>query len=288
MDNTQGGIAILFLVGIENNPEGREVIDLVEGDVLLLHLLVDAVEVFCSPLHGTRQIEFLHFLVNNALHFFGITFPLVLSLDHPFHQFRIFFRMEVFEREFLQFDFHPVYAEAVCERGVDFEGFLRDEFPFVQGLEFKGPHIMNPVGQPYDENPDIGRHGKHHFSEIFRLSFQLASKGNLADFRQSVDNEGHIISEGIAYLLDGRKGVLHRVMEKPRHDRRDVEPHINKNTGNFKGMNQVGLTGKPHLSLVNGCGKDIGLLHHLDFVMGQVGLGLIEYVGNSYHCPVSR
>ena len=39
MDHAQRLIAVLFLVRIEDDPEGRQVIDLVKIDVLLLHLL---------------------------------------------------------------------------------------------------------------------------------------------------------------------------------------------------------------------------------------------------------
>ena len=51
MDDAQRLIAVLFLVRIEDDPEGRQVVDLIEIDVLLLHLFVDAVEMLGPALH---------------------------------------------------------------------------------------------------------------------------------------------------------------------------------------------------------------------------------------------
>jgi len=72
-------------------------------------------------------------------------------------------------------------------------------------------------------------------------------------------------------------------MKQPGNDGRRIELHVGEHAGDFHGMGKIGLAGQPHLTLMDGCGKHVGLLDHLLIRRRQVGLGFIEDVGYTEH-----
>ena len=283
MDDAQRFIAVLLLVRIEDDPEGHQVIDLVEIDVLLLHLFVDAVKMLCPSLHFALDAKPFHLPADDPPDLLGILIPLLLLLHDPPGQFVVGLEVEIPEGKVLQLRLHPVDPQAVGQRCIELQGLLGDVELSLRRLKFQGSHVVDPVRQTDEEDPDIGRHGQDHLPEIFRLSFFLIAEGDLADLGQAVDEKGHILAEGLLDLFQRGQGILDRIVEKTGHDRRRIELHIGQDSAHFHGMGQIGLAGEADLPLMDGGGKNIGLFDHLQFGRGQIGLDLIEDVVDAEH-----
>jgi hypothetical protein len=56
----------------------------------------------------------------------------------------------------------------------------------------------------------------------------------------------------------------------------DVEPHVGKEIGNFKRVNQIGITRVAHLALVLEGGEDVGPPQQLEVRLGAVGSDFLE------------
>ena len=144
--------------------------------MLLLHFLVNAVKMFCPSFNLRFNIKGLQIILNDAIYLFCIFFPFLLLFCDLFYQIKIFFHAKISEGKILQFHLHPVDTQTACQRGIYFKCFPGNEFLSFLRLKFQRSHIVGSICQPYKGYPDIVGHGQHHFSEVFRLSFQLAAK----------------------------------------------------------------------------------------------------------------
>ena len=94
MDDTQGCITVLHR--LYNDTHSKEVIDLVNGLVLILHLLVNTEEMLYPTIHmslNARIPDMFADLVHDSLNVF---FPDTLSGSYFFCQVIINFRFQIF------------------------------------------------------------------------------------------------------------------------------------------------------------------------------------------------
>ena len=69
MDDTKRCITVLHR--IHNNPHGEEIVDLIQGFILLHHLFVDAEEMLHAPIYLALDSGIVHMalhLIDNPLH----------------------------------------------------------------------------------------------------------------------------------------------------------------------------------------------------------------------------
>ena len=78
---------------------------------------------------------------------------------------------------------------------------------------------MQAVGQLNQDDTDILGHGQEHFTQIFRLNLDLIRRiGQLSQLGDAVYQKGHIVAELRRDLFGGHDRILHRVVQKTRHD----------------------------------------------------------------------
>ena len=210
-------------------------------------------------------------------------FPFLLFLYDPFCEFIVGLKVEIPEGKVLQLHFHPVDSQAVGQRRIQIQGLFGDVALPVRRLKLERPHVVDPVRQTDEKNPDIGRHRQNHLPEIFRLPLLLIAEGDLADLRQPVDEKGHLFAECLFDLFQRGQGILDRIVQKTRHERRRIEFHVRQDAADLHGMRQIGFAGEADLSLMNRRRKDIGLFDHPDFGRGEIRLDLIQDVVDAEH-----
>ncbi len=255
---------ITFLDRIDDDPEGRDVIDLIEIDVLIPHLHIDAVDLFQAARHFALDAVFVKLFQQGPFHFIDITGPFLLSLGDLTLDILIDIGMEVAKGQVLQFRFNPVDPETVGNGGIDIEGLLGNLRLLFRGVVLEGPHVMEPVSQLDQDHPDVLHHGENHLSEILCLALFGRPEGDLADLGQPIDQLGNLFSKVFLNIFEGGEGILNGVVEKAGGHTRRIEFHLGQDAGDLQGMNQVRLSGETDLADVDLCRNDIGLVDEVN------------------------
>ena len=155
MDHAQRFIAVPFLVRIENDPEGRQIVDFVKIDALILHLFVYAVKMFGPPFHFPGNSKADHFPLDDSLDLLGVLRAFFLLLRDPFGQFIVRIKIEVSESQVFQLRLHPVDPQTICQRRVQFQSFFGDIPLAIRGLKFEGSHVVDSIGQANQKYSDV-------------------------------------------------------------------------------------------------------------------------------------
>ena len=110
--------------------------------------------------------------------------------------------------------------------GVDLEGLPGYPELLVLPEGPEGAHIVQPVRQLDEDNPDVLRHDDEHLAEVFRLIVLEGFEGELAELCHSVHKGRHIRSEGLFQLLKGDVRILEDVVKEGCHEGDHVKLHI--------------------------------------------------------------
>ncbi len=92
----------------------------------------------------------------------------------------------------------------------------------------------------------------------------LDENGDRAELGDPLHEVGDLRTEQLLDALNRGARVLDHVVEQAGHDRDDVEAHVRENVRNFKRMDEVGLAGMAHLSLVLERREHVGAPEQLD------------------------
>ena len=77
--------------------------------------------------------------------------------------------VEVKKTQVLKFLGPGAHPQAVGDGGKDIEGLRRDPFALFRFQRIERAHIVKPVGEFDQNDPDILGHGQQHLAEILRL-----------------------------------------------------------------------------------------------------------------------
>ena len=174
MDYAQSRITISYR--IHNDPNGKQVIDLIQRLSLIYHLLIDTEKMLCPPVNAGFNSCIINMLAHFLHQLLNILLPYTLTNRHLFHQIIVGFRMKIFQRQVIQFNFNLGNTKTLGKRTVYFLRFPGDTLLALRGLIFQRPHIVQPVRQLDHDNPDILGHSQEHFSQVLRLHFQTVRR----------------------------------------------------------------------------------------------------------------
>ena len=164
------------LGGVEDDAHSQDVVDLVEGDALGLHLgphregSLDAcldvvVEAELVETLSDGSGEVLEGIVEMASHGIETLTDGVILLG-----------VLVAETEILELLLDLVEAEAVCEGGVDVERLASYLVLLVGELRPEGAHVVETVGDFDEDNAYVVAHGEEQFLETLGLSRGLVAE----------------------------------------------------------------------------------------------------------------
>ena len=124
----------------------------------------------------------------------------------------------------------------------------------------KRAHVVQAVGELDEKHADILGHGEEELAEILRLRGALRNKIELLELGQPIDKPADIAAEELVDFLPCRIGILDRVVQDRRDDRRVVELHVGENRRDFEGMRKKGIAGGAFLRAMRLHGIDIGAI----------------------------
>ena len=162
MDHTQSRIAVLH--GIHNDPHCKQIINLIHGLILIDHFLINTEEVLNSSVDLCLNVGIFHMVrhfVHNLLNKF---FSFRLSCIDLLYKIKENLRLRILKRQVVKLCLNLGNTKPLGNRSVDVHGLLCLFLLLGRRHKLQCPHIMQTVGKLNDNNPDILRHCKKHFS----------------------------------------------------------------------------------------------------------------------------
>ena len=111
-------------------------------------------------------------------------------------------------------------------------------------------HVVQPVGELHQDDPDVVDHRQQHLAEALGLALLARGELQRRQLGDAFDDVRHLLAEQLPHLLDGVRRVLDDVVEQPGRNRDDIEPHVGQDVGDLERVHEIGLPGSTHLPLV--------------------------------------
>ncbi len=258
MDITEDGIAVLLRVG--DDPQCHQVIDLVEGVMLVMHLLVDRVDALDPVGDGKGnlgRLQDLHkFVLGLGESLVGVVFR---RMDLCF-DLLVVFSVDIPQGEVFHFGLNLIKTKPVGYRDIDVECLLGDADLLCLRLELEGSHVMKPVGQLDDDDTDILGHGNENLAVVFRREFDVLVIRKTGDLGQSLDQVGNFVSEFPLDVGLGGVGVFDGVMKETGTDGLRAALKFGDDHRHADAVGDVGIARLPDLSFMFLFGISVGLL----------------------------
>ncbi len=102
-------------------------------------------------------------------------------------------------------------------------------------------HVVQPVGELHQHDPDVTRHRDDHLAEVLGLLLLAALEGNSGNLGHAVDQLGDFGAEGALDLDQRGRRILDHVVQQSGNDRRNVELEAGGDQRDVERMNNVGL-----------------------------------------------
>ena len=212
VDDAQNVIAVGHRV--HDDPEGEQVIHVVQGLVLGVHLAIDGVGVLHAAIDIAVDMGLLQALGDLVVDGGHEAVVLRGLLVQGVHDLPVADGVQVFQGQVLQLPLHLLHAQAVGDGGVDLQGLEGLLLLLLRGLVLHGAHIVEPVGDLDEDHPDVLGHGQQHFPEVLHLLLGLGGivdPGQLADpLHQVRHRRGELLGD----VLVGGGGILNGVVEQ--------------------------------------------------------------------------
>ena len=232
-----------------------------------------------SSVHLRVDFGFHHMrfdLIHNLMDKF---FPLRFAHGNLIHQIIVNLRLEVFQRQVVQFHLDFGNTQALGDGRVDVHRLPGFFFLLALRHVFQRPHVVQTVRQLDEDYPDILCHGQKHLPQIFRLYLQLI-RGiiQLSQFGHAVHQKRHLRAEQLRQFLLRHHRILHHIMEDAGDDGFLVQFQIRQNDGHTQRMDNVRFSRFSYLAFVSLRCNLICFFYHMD----AVGRVIVFHAGNQF------
>ena len=160
---------ITILDGVHNNPDSEQIIDLIDRLVLILHLLINREEMFCTSRNlclDTGLLNLRTYFFHKTLHIF---IPHILAQSDFLHQIIVSLRLQILQRQIIQLNLNLADTKTLCDRTINLLRLTRDTDLRLARLILKRPHIVQTIRKLDHDNTDILCHREKHLSKILGL-----------------------------------------------------------------------------------------------------------------------
>ena len=182
--------------------------------------------------------------------------------------------MERLEGQILELPLHLLDTETVRERSVDLQRLGRDPPLLLFGERGERAHVVEPVGELDQQDPDVARHRHDHLPDVLGLLLLPCLELDPLQLGQPVDDPRDLLTEVLLDLGHRDVGVLHGVVQERGGDRRRVQMQVGQDRGDGDGMQDEVLAREPLLALVGHLGDRVRALDLL-----EIGLGVVAADG---------
>jgi len=285
MEAAQGVVAPIHAGG--DNPKGHDVIQVVHLDApaLALELLVDAPQVLGPPGDLGLHVPCLHLLLHQLYGILDEPLAVLLQLGHLLRDGREVLWVQVAKAEVLQLGLHPLDPEPAGDGSVDLSRLPGDALLLLLWHVAQGPHVVEPIRQLDEDDPDVPRHGQDHLAEVLGLSLLPRGEAQGVQLGHPLHEEEDVLAKPLPDLIRADVGVLDAVVEQRCTDGRHVQPELRQVPRNTEGVYYVWLTGLALLPLVGCRGKLGGPLDGLNVRIGEIAADSLGYIFQHRNLP---
>ncbi len=277
VDGAERGVAVAHRD--RQDAQCDQVVDVGEVLALARHLLVDGPEVLrASRDLVVRQSYALELAVEGLDGARRVLFSLCARVLHHAGDALVLLGLEVEEGQVLELPLDRRDAQAVGQGRVDVHGLARLERAAVGRKRRQRAHVVQAVGELDDDDADVLRHREEHLAQVERLLLVHRADLDRRQLRDAVDELGDRGAEALGEVVEGRRRVLHGVVEEGRADRVGIHVEVlGENERHLDGMVDVGLARATTLVLVKGR-RELVRGHHLGhrLVVKVLAAGLLQ------------
>ena len=151
------------------NAHRQDVIYLLEGDVLVLHLVPDGVGAFDACLEFVLYSHAVESLAYGSGELCEERIALRLRVGELVLDVIVLVRVLILERKVLQFGLYLVQSETVCQRSIDVHGLAGNLILLVGRLRSESAHIVQTVAYFNKYDAYVVAHGEQELLEVLGL-----------------------------------------------------------------------------------------------------------------------
>ena len=243
--------------GVHDDPEGVDVVQLVNGLALGEHFPVDGIDVLDPSVGGVVDAhggQALGDLVLDGAHEGLVLLLVCLEVGHDLV---ILHGGEVAQRGILQLPLDLLHTKAVGKGRVDVHCLPALLNLLFRRLVLHGAHVVEPVGDFDQHHPDVLAHGHEHLAQILHLRLLGGGEIRPGQLGNALHQLRHGGAEDFFDVLVGSVGVLNAVVEQGAQNGVAVQPHLRHDLGDRQGVDDVRGTVLPLLHLV----LPVGVVH---------------------------
>ena len=249
MDNSEHGVAVRHR--IHDDPDGDQVINLVKGLMLKDHLPVDRIEMLGPAVDVKMNMLLVQLRAQLIDHLADVLLPFGPLHPDQMDNVVVSVRIQVLQAQILEILLQRINAQPVRKRGIDVQRFPRDGLLAVRRLIAEGIHIVKPVRQLDQHDPDVPAHGEDHFPDAFRLRLLPVGEVQLVQLGHAVHQLSHLVIELSAQRVQRDAfAVLHRIMQEARRDGGRIDHEVRQDGRDETGVRKIRLPGFPDLTCV--------------------------------------
>ena len=208
------------------NANSKDVVYLIEGDILLLHLIPDRVGAFYASLDGVFDTHLVESLSNRIREGLKQCLTLRIGMLQVLLYLGIFFWIFIMEGKVFEFGLYSIQSETIGQRGIEIKRLACYLAAFLFFLTFYVSHIVEAVAYLDEDDTDVFTHREEELLEIFGLCFGLCTKDAAGNLCQSVNNLCYLCAEDILNIINGIVGILNRVMEQSSANAGRAKSHL--------------------------------------------------------------
>ena len=161
---------------IENDADGKDIVYLLKGDVLRLHLVPDGVRRLDALFDFVVQAELVKFSTDRRYKLLKSRVTLFLrglqlALDNS-----ILIGMLELETQILELGFDGIETQSVGEWRIDVERLASNLVLLVDSLTAEGAHVVEAVCNLNEDDANVIAHRQQEFFEVLRLSRSMVTK----------------------------------------------------------------------------------------------------------------
>ena len=107
-----------------------------------------------------------------------------------------------------------MHSHAACQWRIDIHRFPCDPFALFCAKVADGSHVVQPIGQLDQDDPEVLGHGQHHLAQVLGLGLGLVLEVDLGEFGDAVNAAGDVVAELFPQVFHRDIGILDDVVEK--------------------------------------------------------------------------
>ncbi len=211
--------------GLEHDTDREYIVDLLERNVLALHLRPDRVDRLDAARYLEIDVVRPKLLDDRGVELLDETRPLGFRFPYFVLDLTVIFRKAVLQRQILQLALDREQTETIGQRREQIDRLAGDLHLLVRRHRAERSHVVQPVGDLDQNHAYVVGERKQHLAEILGL-FRRAGLENPRHLGQSVDHQRDLRAETALDILYRIVGILDHVVQQRGDDRLDSEPDL--------------------------------------------------------------